>query len=212
MQVGKIEQRGRTEAAPRSCIKGRLSRCSFVAVLVSTILLLNSTPGRAHPLAQGLPFTRIYSFEEIGDITHADSLTFDRLGRITIVHRGAYVVLNDNAWIDIADKEFSSVRFFSTAHDTDGRIYFGGAGSWGLLAMMPDGKLRPQPFRSTENPGWVAATSFTDVLVTNEGVYFSGWNGVVFWDRRNNAHRFFEVPGLFQLNHDLRKIVRSSGG
>ncbi len=203
--------RDRTGTA-RSCIKRCLSYSSFVAALVCALLLFSATQGRAHPLAKGLPFTRIYSFEEIGDITHANSLTFDQRGRIAIVHRGAYVVLNDNAWIDIADKDLSNVRFLSTAPDTDGRIYFGGVGSWGLLATTPDGKLRPQPFHATKTPDWVAATSFTDVLVTSQGVYFSGWNGVVFWDPRNKTHRFFEIRGVARVFAMGEKIYVSSHG
>ena len=73
----------------------------------------------------GLPFSRFYSFEEIGNASRGARLGFDSLGRLAITHQGSYVVLNDNTWIDIADKKATGPKIQQVVFDPEGRAYYG---------------------------------------------------------------------------------------
>lgn len=147
----------------------------------------------------GLPFTRHYSFDQIGDITRSGQLTFDKGGRLVAVRDQAYVVLNDDTWLDIGAREPDAVKVLQVAHDADGTSYYGALGSWGILVLGDDGRMRAQPLSPANPPPWVLANNFTDILCRPEGVYLAGWNGLVFWDRRTREHRYFEVPAIVRV-------------
>jgi signal transduction histidine kinase len=174
-------------------------------MIMLPLLVTSHATAEAIESVHGLPFTRVYSFEEIGDITHAGRLTFDKFGRLAAIQDGAFVVLNDTTWMDIADRG-TGPRILQSVQDTDGTIYFGALVSWGTMEVTPTGKLRPRSMVPKNPPQWVMATSFDEIICTTKGVFFGGWNGVVFWDRQKNEHAFFEVEGvarIFNIGEDV---------
>lgn len=147
----------------------------------------------------GLPFTRHYSFDQIGDVTRSGQLTFDQAGRLVAVQERAYVVLNDDAWFDLGGREPDAIKVMQVARDSDGTTYFGALGAWGILAPGDDGRMHAQAFAPATPPAWVRATGFNQVLCRPEGIYFAGWNGMVFWNRTTREHRFYEVPEVARI-------------
>lgn len=147
----------------------------------------------------GLPFTRFYSLEEIGNVSRGARLSFDSLGRLAVIHQGAYVVLNDTTWIDIADKKVSGAKMQNVVFGPDGAAYYGAFGTWGVVEFTAEGLMRPRPLLPASFPKWVMASNFTDIVPTPKGVYFAGFNGVAYWDRASNEHIFFEVPQVSRV-------------
>ncbi len=194
-----------TREALRAGSRGRHSllrpAAALGAVLFALLALVARPAAAAAPADNvlGLPFTRFYSFEDIGNVSRGARLGFDPLGRLAVIHSGAYVVLNDNIWIDIAEKESNGAAIQCVAFGSGGEAYFGAFGSWGLVELTPQGTLRPHTIVPPNFPRWVMATNFTDIIQTRAGVYFSGFNGVAFWDRTTHQHTFFEVAGLSHI-------------
>jgi signal transduction histidine kinase len=161
-------------------------------------------PGNAMPDAEenialhGMPFTRSYPLEEIGDVPRGATLTFDRFGRLAVVHDGFYSVLNDATWLDLADRTRSDVGM-PTIVQSEGHAYYGGLGSWGIVEENADGKLRPHPLVPPNPPKWVLAMRFTDIAVTERGVFFAGWDGFVYWDFAKQTNQFFKVFELSKI-------------
>ncbi|HEX2853184.1 MAG TPA: sensor histidine kinase [Opitutaceae bacterium] len=196
---------------------------SFTAQVVSRCVTQPATAWRKMPLAvvarwwlglviaspavlmattttvEGLPLTRFYPFEEIGNVSRGAHLNFDVFGRIAVVQRGAYVVLNDTTWLDLTETNPGRLQILETKCDTDGTTYYGALGSWGVLTSTPKGKLRPDPLMPPDLPPWVLATNFDKILCTAQGVYFGGGGGVVFWDRHVKRHHFFPVSGVSHI-------------
>jgi signal transduction histidine kinase len=146
----------------------------------------------------GLPFTRFYSFEEIGNASRGARLGFDELGRIAVMRGGSCIVLNDTIWTDLADKEASGAVMHRMVFGPDGTAYYCAFGSWGV-APMAAGKLRPRSLVPAAPPKWALNSNFNDIAVAESGVYFSGLNGVVYWDRHTGRHSFFAVPGVSHI-------------
>lgn len=144
----------------------------------------------------GAPLTRFYPYEEIGRVSRGVHLSFDALGRLAVVQEDEYIVLNDNLWIARSGEELSGIGMHAARVDLDGTSLYGALGSWGILAPGPGGRLLPQSLVPAVFPKWVLSTNFDKLLCRPEGVYFAGWNGVVFRDRLSGVHRFFEVPGV----------------
>jgi signal transduction histidine kinase len=147
----------------------------------------------------GLPFIRIYSFDEIGDVSRGVRLTVDSHGRIAAVQDGALIVLNDDVWLDLASRDETTPRIRQVARDSDGTLYYGALGSWGVLVPTESGKLKPRRLGAEKSPPWAEATNFDQVLCRPEGVYFAGPNGLVFWERSSGQISFAEEPGLAQV-------------
>ncbi len=154
----------------------------------------------ASPLSfRGLPFTRFYPLEEIGNVWRGERLSFDAFGRVAVVHEGFYGVLNDSTWLDLADKERGTVSMGTIVRGGDGQAYYGAFGSWGSVGSTAGGKLRARPLLPPNPPKWALTTTFVDVIVTPRGVFFGGWNGVVFWDARTRESRFFELSRVTKI-------------
>jgi signal transduction histidine kinase len=147
----------------------------------------------------GLPFSRFYAFEEIGNASRGARLGFDALGRLAVTNPGSYVVLNDNTWTDIAEKNVGGIRIQQVVFDPAGRAYYGAFGSWGLMEFTAEGRLAPRPLLPKSYPKWVMASNFMDIFLAPGGVFFCSFNGVAYWDRASNRHVFFEVPQMARL-------------
>jgi hypothetical protein len=160
----------------------------------------------------GLPFTRYYPLEEIGNVSRGASVAFDPLGRLVVVYQGTYAVLNDLSWIDMAEKDGRNDAFLKVATGPDEATYYGALGSWGILERRRNGKLRPRSFRPDACPDWVASTNFTSIVSLGQAMYFGGWNGFVRWDRVSGLNTFVAVPGLVSLfAYEGRLYVSSTG-
>jgi signal transduction histidine kinase len=146
----------------------------------------------------GLPFTRFYSFDEIGNAARGARLGFDHLGRIGVTSAGSFSVLNDTTWLDLADKEVEGPPMQRLFHMPDGMTYYVSYGSWGVVETTARGLLRPRPEVPADRPKWVASTNFNEVVSTRDGVFFGSFNGVVYWDRTSGRHTYIELK---QANH-----------
>jgi len=173
-------------------------RHAAAAVLVLAFPAHATPAPPALPL-KGLPFTRFYAFDEIGDISAGARLSFDAGGRLAAVQDGSFVVLNDNAWIDLAAKGPKAIRIQQAVRDTDGTNYFGSQGACGVLRRGEDGGVMAESFLPDDCPEWATTTSFTQIRCRPEGVYFGGFNGVVFWDRTTRRVAFFQDTGFATL-------------
>ncbi len=155
---------------------------------------------------EGLPPSRFYSYDEIGNITRNAHIGFDALGRLAVIDEDAYVVLNDNVWLDLIAPGKTPDRMQEVAADDTGRMFFGALGAWGELRPSRTGLMEQHRLTPGNAPDWVRLTSFTQVLPTHDAVYFANWNGVVRWDRLTRTHQFFERPGIsriFELKGEL---------
>lgn len=154
---------------------------------------------------EGMPITRAYPLEEIGGVSRGGRLTFDQFGRVAVIQEGAYVVLNDTYWTDIAASD-SRIKILHAAYNNKGTTYYGALGNWGKLHLDKSGSLYPQTLVPKNCPEWVAATNFTEILVTPSAVYFSGWNGIAVWNTTKNTNQFLAVPevaSVFSLGETI---------
>lgn len=146
----------------------------------------------------GLPFTRFYSFDEIGNAARGARLGFDHWGRIGVMSVGSYSVLNDTAWIDLTDTEVEGPVMQRVFHLPDGTTYYTSYGSWGSVETTSRGLLRPQPAVPADRPKWVMSANFHEMVSTSAGLFFGSFTGVVHWDRTTGRHTYFELD---QANH-----------
>ncbi|HEY0944699.1 MAG TPA: ATP-binding protein [Opitutaceae bacterium] len=163
---------------------------------------------------RGLPFTRSYPFEEIGNVPRGARLSFDAFGRVAVIHDGVYSVLNDTVWVDMGDREAErgGVSMANVALADDGSAYYGGLGSWGTAQLAANGRLCPSPKNPADAPDWTLNTSFTELVATADGAYFAGWNGIVFWDRARQENRFFECAGVAKIFRVGDRVFVSAHG
>lgn len=151
----------------------------------------------AAPAARGTPFTRSYSYEDIGNVPRGSRLGFDRFGRLAVIHDAVYSVLNDSVWLNLAEQGGPGrVSMANVVQGLDGRSYYGARAAWGYVEFGADGRLHPIPLTPENPPGWVSTALFRDVIVTPAGVFFSSWNGVAYWDFQRRTNVLFEVPRL----------------
>ncbi len=194
----------------------RLARWGFTAALVSPLL---GDAGRDAPEVEGpaalhgLPFTRSYPLEEVGNVPRGARLSFDRFGRLAVMYDGFYSVLNDSTWLDMADRSSGGDGMPLVVQGDDGRGYYCNFGSWGFVEQTADGKLKPHKLMPPNPPKWVLTAGFSDIVVTTQGVFFGGWSGVVCWDFASKRNQYFEILGLskiFKVGDGV--FVSSTGG
>lgn len=143
----------------------------------------------------GLPFSRTYSLDDIGYVPRGSQLNFDAFGRIAVIHDGVYAVLNDTAWLNVVDaNQAARIPMTEVVHAGYGRTYYAGRATWGLAEFGLDGKLRAKPLVSANPPAWTRTTTFTDVIVTTDGVYFTSRSGFAFWDFTQKECQLYELP------------------
>lgn len=161
----------------------------------------------------GLPFTRSYPLEEIGNVPRGVRLSFDTFGRLAVIHNGVYAVLNDTVWVDMADRTSDrGVIIANVVQGPDGRAYYGARGSWGTAELGANGRLRPVSLVPPVRPAWTVTNSFAEMVATDRGVYFAGWDGVVFWDVTRRECRFFEFSSINSLIRIGTEVFVSSHG
>ena len=151
--------------------------CALLAVAfgpAAVVLRGQESPASVH----GLPFTRFFSFEDIGNASRGAHLGFDAYGRIAVIHPGGYVVLNDTTWIDLAARSTSGPPVQRVVFGPNQHCYYGAFGTWGWLETTADGPLKAHSLVPATYPKWVASSNFTEIVATETGAYFSGFNGV----------------------------------
>ncbi len=192
----------RAEAAPPPAA-GTAVRATGAALLC--LLLAGATAGAVEPSdsrfteVRGLPFNRVYTLPEIGNVSRGARLTFDAMGRIAVVDDGSIHVLNDATWIDIAEKGPTMAPAPQFLQEIAGVTYYTGQGTWGTIEPTPEGELRPRSAVPATSPAWVAITKFEQIMPHGTGIFFSGWNGVVYWDRATDTHLYFPLPQVSRL-------------
>ena len=165
--------------------------CAVVACLLT---LAGARAGAGTAAVRGLPFSRVYSLEDIGYTPHGSRLDFDTFGRVSVIHDGVYSVLNDTVWLNLVDtNESSRVAMAIVVQGAPGRSYYGALASWGVAEFRADGKLHAVPLVPRNPPPWTQSATFEDVIVTKDGVYFASLGGVVFWDATQRECQFFEM-------------------
>ncbi|MFT3782824.1 MAG: sensor histidine kinase [Nibricoccus sp.] len=155
---------------------------------------------------EGLPITRTYPLEEVGNISRGGQLSYDRFGRLAVIQDGAYIVLNDNSWNDLGSTSETGIKILQATCDSEGTTYFGALGNWGKLTSGKSGEALPQSLRPKNSPDWVSVTNFSEILVASETVYFAGWNGIAAWNPTTGTQRFIPVPevaAIFQLGETV---------
>ena len=145
---------------------------------------------------RGLPFSRIYSLEDIGYVPRGSRLSFDAFGRVAVIHEDVYAVLNDTAWTNLADLDDPAHPMNDIVHAENGRSYYGGRGSWGIAEFAADGKLHAKSIVPSNPPAWTRSATFDQVIVTAEGVYFASRSGLAFWNLTTKECQLFEIPQM----------------
>lgn len=166
---------------------------------------LLAQPAQAATL-RGLPPSRVYSFDEIGDLTRNAHVGFDTLGRLAVIDAGAFYVLNDGQWLALHAQDGSLDRMQELVSDDSGRMYYGGLGTWGEVIPSPAGLAIPRRLTPEKTPDWVGLTEFNQIVPCRDAVYFANWNGIVRWDKATGTHQYFPRPGvsrIFELNGEV---------
>lgn len=175
-------------------LRGIRRLAALGCLAVPAAIVADVAPRPASSSLRGLPFTRTYSLEDIGYVPRGSRLNFDAFGRIAVIHDGVYAVLNDTAWLNIIDADQAArTPMTEVVHAGYGRTYYGGRATWGLAEFGTDGKLHAKPLVPADPPPWTRATTFTDVIVTPEGVYFTSPNGFAFWDFARKETELHEI-------------------
>lgn len=166
---------------------------------------------QAAPL-RGLPPSRTYSFDEIGELTRNAHLCFDALGRPAVIDAGAFYVLNDNQWLALHSKDGSSDRMQEIVADDSGHLFYGGLGTWGLVIPSPEGLASPRKLTPDLAPAWVRSGEFNQIVPCQDAVYFANSNGIVRWDRATGSHVYFPRPGISRIFEYKGEVYVSAHG
>lgn len=185
---------GRSDRSRRFSFRDRL-RAGVLAALLATGAAGTAEPAPGGEL--GLPFTRFYSFEEIGNASRGMRLGFDSLGRVAVARAGSCIVLNDATWLDIVEREGNGIVMQRLAFGPKGEAYYSAFGAWGLVRMQ-GGRLMPESLVRSDAPKWTLNSNFGEILVAPQGVIFTSINGLIHWDRSSGRQTYLEVPALMR--------------
>ncbi|MEO6005035.1 MAG: sensor histidine kinase [Opitutus sp.] len=166
-------------------------------IVLGCELLFGATTARGIDNIRGLPFSRIYSLEDVGYVPRDSRLNFDSFGRVAVIHEGVYAVLNDTAWTNLANLDDPAHYPISeVVHAGPGQTYYCGRASWGSAEFGSDGKLHAKSLVPVDPPTWTQTTTFDTIIVTADGVYFTSPAGVAFWDFATKQCQLFEMPQM----------------
>ena len=153
----------------------------------------------------GMPPIRTYSYEEIGNVAAGVHLGADPLGRLTVVHQGAYIVFDDKNWNDILDRSSETAMISRVVRGPDGRMYCAGVGTWGYLEYQTNGTVRVHSFRPPTYPSWVANNSLDKIVFANDVVAFVGSSGTIFYNLKTGLTHYehFGAVCAFGLHDNI---------
>ncbi len=148
----------------------------------------------------GIPPVRLFSIEDVGNISPGFRLGFDPLGRVSVTYYNEYLVLNDNEWIRLSEDGDEMEHALShVAYSNDGTPYFSSHGHWGVLNKNEQGYLFPVSISPSERPEWTFANEFDKITFHDTGVIFYNWNGLVYLDTETGEQKFLKIRGLEQV-------------
>ncbi|HEY9156229.1 MAG TPA: hypothetical protein VIM69_13940, partial [Opitutaceae bacterium] len=161
--------------------------------------MLFATDARSAELLRGLPYSRFYSFDEIGDVSSGADLLFDNHGRLAVAKDGVCMALNDGTWLNLLESNKSDIAIQHVFFDAQNHAYFGAVGAWGLLHWTENGQLHPESLKPETSPLWTLRNEFNAALFTEKGVCFSGFNGIAYWLREENRTVFHQLSGVARV-------------
>lgn len=147
----------------------------------------------------GLPPTRNYTFEEIGNVAPGVHLESDALGRLTVIREGAYIVFDDKNWSDVLDQDDPYRTVTRVSRGPDGVMYCSATGVWGYFEYMPTGFVRVHVLRPEKGPLWISNNSFDQIVFTPQGVVFGGAGGIVFYNFKTHQQQFEAVENVVSV-------------
>ena len=124
-------------------------------IVVGFHLLGGATAARGIDPIRGLPFSRIYSLEDVGYVPRDSRLNFDSFGRVAVIHEGVYAVLNDTAWANLYNLDDPAHYPISeVVYTGNGRSFYCGRASWGWLAeLCEQPAMAAAPLTATKSAG-----------------------------------------------------------
>jgi len=130
-------------------------------------------------------------------VSRGSQLNFDSFGRVAVIHDGVYAVLNDATWINLMESdETTRLPMTDVVCARDGRTYYGGRASWGLVEIERTGKLHARPLMPENPPAWTRTMTFDKLIVTDDGVYFVSHRGIAFWDFERKESQIFDLGAV----------------
>ncbi len=144
----------------------------------------------------GAPFTRLYSFGEIGCSAQGLQLLHDPFGRVVAAQQGELFVLDDAVWRKTRRAHGDDPNISRVASGPDGEVLYGAFGSWGCFRLGEQSEWRLVSLVPEDAPAWVRACNFCDILPTKSGTFFWGQEGVVYRERASGVHRYFPARGV----------------
>lgn len=147
--------------------------------------------------AKGLPFLRVYPYDEIGYASRTARISFDQHGRVALVREGAFFVLNDDAWVNLIQESLPGMVRLVMGQDR--KLYFGSRRLFGRAVVSEAGKLVPDVIATRNPPPWIVPAFFDDIVPTREGVYFGSWYGVAFVRYDSDEVVFLDVKNECRL-------------
>lgn len=192
--------------------RGWTGRLMAVALSATSLAVGAPTP-EAVPAVHGLPFTRSYPLEEIGNVAPGAHLNFDSFGRLAVVQEGVYAVLNDTSWVQMAPPvDQHSMGMANVVEGGDGNTYYGGRGSWGTVSLAANSLLHPKSLVPPDAPVWAHESSFDHIVPMPDGVYFAGAGGVAYWSFAAQRTRIFTLPDTAEIFSVGDKVFASAQG
>ncbi|MDQ8203508.1 ATP-binding protein [Pelagicoccus sp. SDUM812003] len=153
--------------------------------------------------------TRTYAIEEIG-VSRGPKLGFDHIGRLAVISGANYVVLNDNTWLDISDKDDRNPPLMEVIEDDGENYYFGALASWGKIEFTEQGRIDPLSYRPEQYPRWINTTNFTKIVFTDDYTLFTGQNGLVCLNRQTGEQSFHQMSIATVFTLGQRVFVSSN--
>jgi len=177
---------------------------TFLALSISP--LVACIPSSAEEL--GRPFSRTYSFEEIGNLSPGAMLSVDPNGLLWVNQQGALFLFDNQTWIDMIDPSDPVRNVNYATPSPEGDVYYGASGNWGKFELQPNGTFRSLSFRDENAPLWTQNMRFDHIVFCDYGIAFSGQNGLVFRDV-NEVNHYYENHRLI-LTFELDGVIFTS--
>ena len=154
---------------------------------------VNVNPSATAESVVGTPFSRIYSLNEIGDVSPGVMLDIDVLDRLTVIQEGSIIYYDGENWVETVDPKHPIITAM-IAESPEGVTYFGSAGGWGYLNYTKNGLVDPVLLSPRAEQSWINNNKFDQLVAGGEGIFFSGNNGTVYMDYYTGKTVEFRIP------------------
>ena len=150
----------------------------------------------ATPPPLGLPLSRFHSLDEIEGINGDFEISFDPLGRLSLVQNGSFAILNDRNWEFLTEFDDTTEVLHAVLQLSEDEAWYGASGSWGKLVRTPSGGFEPVQLSPTDRPTWSKSTNYLMLFPFRDGICFGNWNGLVYRETQSGATAYFEMPEM----------------